>query len=186
MRVLAAMMIYVAAPFAVADEPAANPTKATFEQHFLEMMSHHHGAGIEMANVCQQKAQLADLKQMCGKMAAEQKKESDQMQGWLGSWYQGKGGMPKAEMDKMMAEHKAHMQKLNSAQGAAFDQVFLQLMTKHHEQAIPKAKQCQASASHAELKSLCADMVQSQTRDRSAMQQMLTSRRQGQHAGHSK
>lgn len=102
------------------------------------------------------------------------------MQGWLGSWYQGKGGMPKAEMDKMMAEHKAHMQKVNSVQGDAFDQVFLQLMTKHHEQAIPKAKQCQASAAHAELKSLCTDMVQAQTRDRSEMQQMLTSRRQGQ------
>ena len=187
MKSLGTMVIMcAAASFAIADEPAANATKAKFEQRFLEMMSHHHQGGIEMANVCEQKAQMADLKQMCGNMAMAQKKESDQMQGWLSSWYQGKGGMPKAEMDKMMAEHKAHMQKLNSAQGNAFDQVFLQLMSKHHEQAIPKAKQCETSASHAELKAVCTEMAQSQTKERSQMQQMLSGHNQGQHAGHSK
>ena len=37
-------------------------TGDTFERHFLEMMSHHHQHGVEMAGLCQTKAQHAELK----------------------------------------------------------------------------------------------------------------------------
>ena len=167
--VLSASIVLLAISPAMA-QTSKGKTGEAFERQFLEMMSHHHQGGVEMANLCQTKAQHAELKQLCTKMAADQKKEADQMQGWLQTWHQGKGTMPKGEMDKMMAEHKQHMAMLNSASGEKFDHTFLPLMAKHHKQVIPQAKQCQTKATHGELKELCTKMSAEQSKEASQMQ----------------
>lgn len=169
-------------PAARAQESAAAKGSAAFEQRFLEMMTHHHRGGVEMANLCQSKAQHQELKPFCSQLAGSQQKEADQMQGWLTAWYQGKGGMPKAEMDKMMAQHKQHMTKLNAATGEQFDHTFLQLMTMHHQQAVPEAKTCSARASHQELKALCMKMSGEQQKEIGQMQAWM--KQWGNHAGH--
>jgi uncharacterized protein (DUF305 family) len=181
-------LLVLASLLALSITPVMAQTKGNtgeaFERHFLDMMSHHHQHGIEMANVCETKAQHSELKQLCSKMAADQKRETDQMESWLQSWHQGKGAMPKAEMDKMMAEHKKHMAMLNAATGEKFDHAFLPMMTKHHQQAIPQAKQCQTKAEHAELKDLCTKMTTEQSKEASQMQTWHKQWQQG-HGSHS-
>lgn len=153
-----------------ADEPAQGKAGA-FERRFLEKMPHHHRGAVEMANVCQQKASHAELKPFCQNIASDQSQEQKQMEGWLQSWYQGQGAMPRAEMDKMMAQHKQDMAKLNAASGEQFDREFLMSMTKHHQQGQPEMKRCTTRAGHQELKQLCTKMAGEQQKENGQMQQ---------------
>lgn len=159
----------------LAEEPAKNPAAAGFEKRFLEMMSHHHQGGADMADLCQTKATHAELKSFCEKVASAQKEERQQMESWRRDWYQGQGGMPKAEMDKMMAEHKRHMATLNAASGEKFDTSFLEMMSTHHKEGIAEAGSCTTKAEHRELKDLCAKMKSDQQKEVSEMQGWLHS-----------
>jgi len=146
---------------------------AAFEKRFLDMMSHHHEGGIEMAQACQQKAVRAELKQLCSKMASNQGLERQQMMDWLKSWYQDQGGMPKAELEKMMAEHKQHMAKLNTLKGEAFDRAFIGTMINHHQQGVMEARVCTGRADHAELKQLCTKMRGDQEKEIATMRSWI-------------
>ena len=54
--VAASMFVFATVP-AMAQSSQGNTGEA-FERRFLEMMSHHHQGAIEMANLCQAKAQF--------------------------------------------------------------------------------------------------------------------------------
>jgi uncharacterized protein (DUF305 family) len=126
-----------------------------------------------MAQVCQQKASMPELKDLCGKMASEQGTERQQMLNWRKSWHQNHGGAPKLQIDKMMARHKQHMAKLNTLANTEFDRAFVQLMTEHHRQGAAEAKACVAQAEHAELKTLCGKMQADQEKEIAMMQGWL-------------
>jgi len=156
------------------EDPAADKSKADYEKHFLEMMVHHHQGGVEMADLCQTKARHPELKPFCGTISSGQQKEAGVMQTWLASWYHGQGTMSREETDKMMAEHTEHMQRLNAAAGDQFDVTFLDIMTRHHQQAIPEAKGCSTRAPHQELQTLCNDMAGQQEKEVVQMQAWAT------------
>jgi uncharacterized protein (DUF305 family) len=139
---------------ALAEGPAKKAGAAAFEKRFLDMMTHHHQDGIEMAQVCQQKASMPELKDLCGKMASSQGTERQQMVDWRKAWYQDQGGAPALQMSKMAARHKQHMAKLNTLANNEFDRAFVQVMTEHHRQGAAESKACVAQAEHAELKQL--------------------------------
>lgn len=146
---------------------------AAFEKRFLDMMSHHHAGGIEMAQVCQQKASLPELKELCGKMASTQGTERQQLIDWRKQWYQDQGGMPPAQEKKMTARHQQHMAKLNTLVNNEFDRAFVQLMSEHHAQGAAEAKACVAQAEHAELRKLCGRMQADQEKEIGMMQGWL-------------
>lgn len=139
-----------------------------FDHKFLSKVPSHHQGAIEMAKLCQQKAQRADLKTFCSKLAPAQGEEKAQMDGWRASWY---GGQEAAvpEMGAMVAKHKQTMAKLQKAMGNHFDQMFLMSMTEHHQDGMPDMRSCTASAKHGELKQLCQQMM---TEQQSEMAQM--------------
>ena len=167
---IGAVAVLTAAPYQKEGGTAAG---ADFEQQFLAMMPHHHQQATEMAGPCQTKAASADLKALCTKMAEAQQQEKQKMDAWRQSWYQGKGQMPKAEMEQMNAKHKKHMAELNAATGEKFDQLFLMAMTAHHKDGMPQLKACEGKASHTDLKQLCVKMSKDQQQEIQQMQRMM-------------
>lgn len=158
---------------ASADGPATDPEKARFERQFLEQMPHHHQMGLPMLQMCEQKATHGDLKNLCRETASKQQGEAEQMRGWLQSWYQGKGAMSKAEMNRMMSESKTDMAKLQAATGQDFDRVFMMTLMKHHRQGIQMSKDAETRVEHPELKDLARKMAEDQQTDNQRMEGWL-------------
>lgn len=156
-----------------ADEPASKPAQAANEQHFLAMMPHHHEMGFPMLDMCQQKATHQELKAFCERIESSQKQESQQMTAWLQSWYGGKGEMPKAEMDTMMAQSQKDMAKLQSTSGAEFDTAFIRILMEHHRMGTRMSEPMQTRAAHAELKQLAGKMTKDQQEENRQLERWL-------------
>jgi len=58
-----------------------------FEIEFMQMMSKHHAMAVKMASRCLDRADHAELVDMCGEIVATQSAEVEQMQTWLCDWY---------------------------------------------------------------------------------------------------
>jgi uncharacterized protein (DUF305 family) len=69
----------------------------------------------------------------------------------------GHGGMHHDSMNSMS--------KLEAAEGAAFDRLFVEEMTKHHSMAMEMAQLAKQRAASAELKTMADQMVQSQKKE---------------------
>jgi len=109
---------------------------------FAQMMIEHHRGAIEMADLAPSRAASDKVKQLAAKIKAAQAPEIEQMSGWLTAWGTGPaasspamGGMSGMDhgsstssgMPGMMSGEQ--MTQLTAATGAAFDKMFLQLMT---------------------------------------------------------
>ena len=86
----------------VAADQKASPKE--FDHKFLSKVPHHHQGAVEMARMCEQRAQHADLKAFCSKLAKEQEQEKSQMETWRSSWYGGQEArvpeMPRMQMKR--------------------------------------------------------------------------------------
>lgn len=133
-----------------------------FEQSFLDSVPMHHEDAIQMAKLCTEKAVHPELKSLCQNIISSQTEQKSQMQGWLRSWYGGKGTAPEEMKAKMQTMQQNMMAKLNGANRNNFDHVFLMSMGQHHAEGVPEFKECVAHARHAELKVLCGKMEASQ------------------------
>lgn len=130
-----------------------------YDLHFTDMMIMHHQQGIEMAQMAESKTTNARLKTFAQRIAADQQKDIEELQGHRNHWYAGKPPMDPAMMDSMMqGMHPGMMsmedtrRKLMAAQGAAFDRLFLDTMIHHHQMAVGMAKEATTKAEHAEIK----------------------------------
>ncbi len=62
-------------------------TAMPFDKAFLQDMIPHHQSAIAGAKLEQEKGMHPELKQLAGRIIADQQKEIDQMQTWLKTWY---------------------------------------------------------------------------------------------------
>ncbi len=60
-----------------------------FDKAFIDAMIPHHQSAIEMAREAQTKAKRQEIKDLAGRIAAEQQREIDQMRQWRAQWYPG-------------------------------------------------------------------------------------------------
>lgn len=67
------------------DLKTANP----FDKAFIDAMIPHHEMAIEAAEIAQQKAEHAEIKQMADAIVGAQQTEIDQMKAWRTEWYPG-------------------------------------------------------------------------------------------------
>lgn len=141
---------------------ANSPAPSRFEQSFLDSVPQHHQDAIQMAQLCTEKAMHSELKSFCQNIISSQTEQKQQMQGWLQSWYGGKGAAPEDIKTKMQTMQQEMMSKLNAANGNDFDHAFLMSMGQHHAEGVPEFKECVAHAKHPELKALCGRMEASQ------------------------
>jgi uncharacterized protein (DUF305 family) len=104
---------------------------------FMRGMIHHHRQALLMTGWAPQRASSRDVKLMAQRMASVQKGEIELSERWLstrgfdaGHEHDGTS----SSMPGMLTQ--AQLDKLEQADGRAFDRLFLRYMTRHHQGAI--------------------------------------------------
>jgi len=158
------------------DSTAHNNADVTFVQG---MLPHHEGA-LAMAQLADGRAQDQRVLDLADRIEAAQEPEIETMTGWLEEWGEplpaedmggmdhGSGGM---DMEGMSEDDMA---MLDSASGAEFDRLFLQMMTEHHRSAVDMAETEIADGSNPDAVGLARDIVDSQTAEIQEMETLLT------------
>ena len=143
----------------IANTAAPDKSAANFEIKFLTDMIDHHHMAVMMAETCVAKAIHAELRSLCEEIMAAQSREIELMQGWLKQWY----GL--AHEPEMKPGDMKMMDRLAAMSGAEFEIEFMEMMIKHHEKAIKEAQRCVDKAYHAELRSLCRNIIAAQSQE---------------------
>ncbi len=147
-------------------QSSPNAASAPYDLQFLDTMSGHHQAAIEMARPAERQAQHAELKELARDIIREQEREISQMKGWREQWYAGKPEATNMEMPGMMDSMKGmDMKRLNAATGNAFDLMFIDMMTPHHQGAVSMAKEALTKAEHPEIKRLAQGIIAAQEKE---------------------
>lgn len=140
----------------IASGPAPNERQARFEIRFLQSMMDHHLGGVEMSQMCVQKAVHSELRQACQNIIAAQTSEIQQMQSWLLAWY-GINYTPKLP--------NRGMSRLERLSGADFEIAYMEMISEHHAEALRDSTECLLSAYHREMRDLCERMITAQARE---------------------
>lgn len=131
--------------------------KAGLEINYMEFTIDHHAMGVQMAQLCIQKAVHAELRDLCRTELATQSAQIHQLQSWLGAWY----GI--TYQPEMTAGDQRMMAKLAALSGAEFEIEFMEMFSRHHHQIIQRSRPIARQAVHHELRQLAASIVQAQT-----------------------
>lgn len=149
---------------------------------FMTDMVSHHAQALEMAELAPERASDARVKTLAGRIAAAQGPEIDVMQAWLEQH-----GLPRA--DPATGHGAGHggghggeampgmagpedMTRLVASRGTAFDRLFLDLMSRHHQGALEMAAQA-ADAQHPVVTELITDVAVTQGVEIERMQEVL-------------
>jgi len=151
---------------------------------FAQSMIPHHEQAVQMAKMATSHPSTSEVKNLADKIEAAQGPEITTMKGWLTDW--GKddssgsmGGMDHGSdsggmngMPGMMSD--SDMSRLDAATGAAFDQMFLTMMTDHHAGAIEMAKTEQSQGKNADAIALAKQIEAAQTAEITEMKKLLS------------
>jgi uncharacterized protein (DUF305 family) len=147
-------------------QSSPNAAKAPFDLQFIDTMVMHHQGAVDMAQLAPERAGHVELKQLAKKMIDDQQNEIKQMQGWKQQWYPNKGDAVNMKMPGMMDSMKGmRMDKLEGAKGDAFDAMFIDMMTRHHQGAVKMAQVALNKAEHPELKDLAKKVIEEQKKE---------------------
>jgi uncharacterized protein (DUF305 family) len=152
--------------------PSATTPAASYDLQFMDTMSKHHLAAIEMAGMAQSKVQLPELKALTKRIPSDQQKEIDQMKVWREQWYPGAPPAENMNMLGMSASMNMDMSHLQTMKpGRDYDVMFMDMMVPHHEGAVQMSKDALTRAEHQELKNLAQKIIDEQTKEIADMKQ---------------
>ena len=147
--------------------PAAERLKTLtgkqFEVSFLTNMIHHHRMAIQMSKLAHGRAS-GPLHDLSHEMMDKQEAEIEQMTRWLQEWHSLKPGEMNHD-DPCMKKSMATLEKLKQLKGPEFDQLFIQEMTRHHNEGTQLANLATSKAEHAELRPFAKKMAEDQQKD---------------------
>ncbi|MEV0097161.1 DUF305 domain-containing protein [Streptomyces sp. NPDC050738] len=146
------------------------PNSADFT--YTQMMIIHHGQALEMTKLVAQRADAESVKKLAERIAAAQGPEIGAMQGWLDTHggARKQGGHDHASMPGMATA--AQLAQLRAAKGKAFDELFLKLMTTHHQGAITMATEVLSEGNNVLVEEMANDVVAQQTSEIGRMRAM--------------
>lgn len=160
---------------------SASPNAADIT--FAQQMIPHHQQAVAMAQLADDRAASAEVKQLAGRIQGAQDPEIAQMQAFLTAWGAtaagptgDMGGMhdmggSMSAMPGMMSDNQ--LNQLREATGATFDRAFLQQMTAHHQGAIQMAEAELADGQNPEAKDLAQKIITAQQGEITQMQNLL-------------
>ena len=153
--ITAAMLVASASAFA--GSPATNPDAATYEVDYMKFTMDHHGMGVEMAFVCQDKAVTDRLNDLCVRIEQDQAQEIITLDGYLSDWY-GQGYEPVLTEQDMM-----DLQMLRGLEGRQFDIGISEMFIEHHRMMIDRSEEALARVEHQELLGLAQGIIAKQS-----------------------
>jgi uncharacterized protein (DUF305 family) len=172
------------------------PSAVSADAGFARDMQVHHTQAIEMAMEIYRKTDDAELRSLAYDIATAQSGQRGEMFGWLVQW-----GLPQGSDQPLMtwmedsAEHShgdtaaktdqelrdemgmatdAQLADLAAATGTAADCLFLDLMIRHHQGAIPMAAAVIELGDEPRVAQVAQAMIDGQTAEISMMQSMQT------------
>ena len=170
-------------PSTVSAPPAAgsSATEAVSAQHndaditFIRDMTPHHVGALAMAQLAPTRAENADVKALAARIVAEQDPELNRMKEMATAWdvtLDAAGSMSMAPGSSMnMGGDEATLMPLK---GAAFDRKFLELMTAHHQGALPMAQAQLDKGENPQATVLAQAIIKAQTAEIAEMKELLT------------
>jgi uncharacterized protein (DUF305 family) len=143
---------------------------APYDLQFIDTMSKHHQAAVDMAGMAKDKVQLPELKALTKKIPADQKKEIDEMKSWRQQWYPAAPSAENMDMPGMKSSMSMDMSHLGSMKpGRDYDAMFIDMMVPHHEGAVQMSQDALNRAQHPEIKALAQRIIDAQTREIAGM-----------------
>jgi len=161
---------------AAAPPGGSSPTAAahnTADVTFATDMIPHHGQAVEMAELALTQATDAEVKKLATAIKGAQAPEIATMTGWLTQWgapVPGSGSghhMGGMAMTGMMSDDE--MASLGAARGTAFDSMWLDMMTRHHQGAIQMSKTEIAAGQDPQAVALARQIITAQTAEIATM-----------------
>jgi uncharacterized protein (DUF305 family) len=144
---------------------------------FAQMMIPHHAQAVEMARMAARDGVSDDVAALAAAIRGAQQPEIDLMTAWLAEWGtepDERAGHMGHDMAGMMSEDD--MAALDTATGAEFERLWLQMMVEHHRGAVTMAQQVLAGGSDARVLELARAIIAAQQREIDQMTQMLAQR----------
>jgi uncharacterized protein (DUF305 family) len=143
--------------------PDDSPNAADFS--YAQMMIAHHGQALLMTTLAPDRAGSTQVKRLAERVAASQKPEIGAMQGWLktNGGAKGKGGHDHGQAAMPGMATTAQLAQLRAAKGKAFDELFLKLMTTHHQGAITMATDALSKGNNILIEEMASDVIAQQT-----------------------
>ncbi len=139
---------------------------------FVTDMIPHHTQAVEMSALAADRAASPQVKALAAQISGAQEPEIAQMQAFLKDW--GRPAAPTAvsmPMSGMMTG--GQMQQLTTSSGAAFDRLFLQEMTQHHNGAVDMAGVELRDGASADAKALAQKIIDAQRAEIATMGSLL-------------
>lgn len=142
--------------------PTQKPNDADFR--YVRMMIKHHEQALEMTALVPERAANAQLKALASRMADTQGPDIRAMQAWLTRAGGGPAHDPSHDQMQGMATPE-QLAALKAASGPAFDKMFVELMTRHHEGAIVMATDLLQTGSDVFVEEMAQDVISSQQKE---------------------
>lgn len=150
---------------------------------FAQLMIPHHQQAVEMADLALAQGTSPDVLALAKQIKGAQDPEITMMGEWLTVWgapmsmATEDSGHDMGSMGGMMSSGMLSdddMSQLAVASGADFDQMWLRMMTAHHEGAIAMAKQVLATSTNQAVRDLAQAIIDGQTAEISTMQKLMS------------
>ena len=142
---------------------------------FMQNMIHHHQQALTMADWVPDRTQSTSIRLLARRMEISQQTEIDQMWKWL----QARGVDPTDHSHKHLVMpgmlNSRQLERLKSADGARFDELFLRYMTMHHRGAIAMVQRLldKGGGAEAEINAFTRHVDADQWIEITRMQQLL-------------
>ncbi len=146
---------------------------------FLQMMLAHHGQGLQMVRLAEDRADRAEVRTLAKAVASTQADEVTVMKSWLDAWskptavdhapsaHADHGGLPATGSEEIAA--------LRKAKGATFETAFLNLFVAHQHNAVEMANLEARKGANNDTKALAKRIQQSRADQIKQMLAMLSS-----------
>jgi uncharacterized protein (DUF305 family) len=180
------------------EEPdGASPGSESVEAGFLRDMQVHHAQAVQMSVIVRDRTTDPEVRTLALDIQLSQQQQIGQMYGWLADW-----GLPQTDTEPAMAwmtngdeigdphapddmgstgampgmATAADLERLQGLRGRDAERLYLQLMIPHHQAGIEMAEYALANATDPQVQNLAQRIVQAQTAEIKALQDMLDDR----------
>jgi uncharacterized protein (DUF305 family) len=144
-------------------QSSANAASAPYDLQFIDTMTAHHQAAVDMAVLAAKRAGHTEVKSLAADIMINQLKENSDMKMWRDKWFPGASPAVNMEMAGMHESMKGmDMASLSALSGNDFDLAFVQQMTPHHEGAVMMAREALQKAAKPEIKKLAEAIIKAQ------------------------
>jgi uncharacterized protein (DUF305 family) len=128
-----------------------------FDQMFLQNMIRHHSGAIEMSKPVVERAVHPELRRFAQGVISRQSDEIMQFSTWLRDWYNTSAPTTPMPADQSMID------RLRNLSGRDLEVQYMQMMIRHHQEAIQMSRMAQQRATHPELKTAASRIITTQS-----------------------